>query len=196
MKERLSRKHLQTGATALGGMIVGAIVGIVVQVGVESTGMLGPSVDELLAEQQDNFDEVNARLDRLKGSTDDPALNKEIAQLATLLKRQDELRQKASTELTLLNDQVATLRQQSLEEQGFSAGADVWLKTGESISVGDNRNSFGVTRTWSTAVDVNLNGEKSRMAAGDSVSTEQCQVFFKQPVRQQDGRAGFDVTCS
>jgi hypothetical protein len=195
VKKLLTRENLKTGATGLGGMIVGAIVGIAVQVGVESTGMLGPSVDELLTEQQENFDEVNARLDRLKSTNKDPELNREIAQLASLLRRQDELRQQASTELTLLSDQVATLRQQSLEEQGFSGGADTWLKAGESISVGDNRNSFGVTRVWSTAVDVNLNGEKSRMAAGDSVSTEQCQVFFKQPVRQQDGRVGFDVAC-
>lgn len=195
MKKLLTRQNLKTGATGLGGMILGAIVGIGVQVGVESTGMLGPSVDELLTEQEENFDEVNARLDRLKSTNKDPELNREIAQLASLLQRQNELRQQASSELTLLSDQVATLRQQSLEEQGFSGGADVWLKAGESISVGDNRNSFGVTRAWSTAVDVNLNGQKSRMSAGDSVSTEQCQVFFKQPVRQQDGRVGFDVAC-
>jgi hypothetical protein len=195
VKKLLTRDNLKTGATGLGGMIVGAVVGIAVQVGVESTGMLGPSVDELLNEQKENFEEVNARLDRLRSSTKDPELNREIAQLASLLQRQDKLRQQASTELTLLNDQVASLRHQSLEEQGFSGGADVWLKAGESISVGDDRNSFGVTRIWSTAVDVNLNGEKSRMAAGDSVSTEQCQVFFKQPVRQQDGRVGFDVAC-
>ena len=46
-------------ATALGGMVVGAVVGIVVQVGVEATGMLGPSIDALLDEQDGYFREVH-----------------------------------------------------------------------------------------------------------------------------------------
>ena len=50
MKTLLTKDRMRTGALALGGMIVGAVVGILVQVGVEATGMLGPSVDALLAE--------------------------------------------------------------------------------------------------------------------------------------------------
>jgi hypothetical protein len=35
------------------------------QLGVESTGLLGPTVESLIAEQQSNFGDVNARLDTL-----------------------------------------------------------------------------------------------------------------------------------
>ena len=106
MKKLLAKDTMRSGGLALGGMVVGALVGIFVQVGVESTGMLGPSVDALLAEQESNFDEVNARLDSLRNTTDDPALSKELEQLAALLKRQDDLSRQAGAELSTLSGQV------------------------------------------------------------------------------------------
>ena len=52
----LNKKNIVTSLVALGGMIVGAFVGIAVQVGVESTGEFsGPSVEALLEEQEANF---------------------------------------------------------------------------------------------------------------------------------------------
>ena len=196
MKKWLSKEYLRTGSTALGGMVIGALVGILVQVGIESTGMLGPSVDALLSEQQSNFDEVNARLESLKNATDDSELGRELEQLAALLTRQDELRRQAGAQLSTLSGEVASLRGRALDEQGFAGGADVWLGVGESISVGDTRNVFGITYMWQSAVDVNLNGQKSRLQPGDSVDTGQCLVFLKQSRRENDNRAGFDVTCS
>lgn len=196
MKKFLTPDNIRTGATALGGMIVGAIVGIAVQVGVERTGLLGPSVDALLAEQEDNFGEVHGRLDRLRQSTNDPGLGLQLEQLADMLARQDELRQQAGQELAALSGEVVMLREQSLEERGFAGGADVWLGLGESISVGDVRHVFGVTYIWQTAVDVNLNGEKKRLSPGDSMSTDSCTVFFKQAVRETDRKVGFDIACS
>lgn len=196
MKKLLSRQHLRGTASALGGMIVGAIVGIAVQAGIETTGLLGPSVDSLLQAQQSNFEEVNARLDKLKASTSDPVLSQELAQLAEVIKRQDELRQRAGSELALLSEQVAAFKQQALVKNGFSGGADFWLKPGESVNVGDHRHVLGVIRNWTTAVDVILNGKKSRMSVGDSVSTDACTVFFKQATARPDGRVGFDLSCS
>lgn len=194
-KTMLNRRKLIGGATALGGMIVGAIVGIGVQVGIESTGALGPSVDILLAEQQSNFDAVNARLDLLRQSTDDPEVNAELDQLAALLKRQDELRQQAGSELAVLSNEVTSLREQTLKEKGFAGGADFWLKAGESVNVGDSRHVLGVNRVWGQVVDVTLNGEKSRLNVGDMVNTDDCTVFFKQGIRETDGRVGFDLSC-
>jgi hypothetical protein len=52
-------------AIGLCGMVLGSVVGLGVQLGVESTGLLGPSVESLIAEQQSNFGDVNARLDTL-----------------------------------------------------------------------------------------------------------------------------------
>ncbi len=191
----LTRKNLIGGALALGGMIVGAIVGIAVQVGVESTGMLGPGVESLLAEQETNFEELNSRLDTLQAATDDPELARELGEIVALLERQDELRQKANFELEFLGNQVASLREQSLAEHGFASGADFWLAVGESVSIGDRRHVIGLTRTWSTAADVVLNGERARLPVGGSISTDDCIVFLKQAIRSSDSRAGFDVTC-
>ncbi len=186
---------MTSGAVALGGMVVGAIVGIVVQVGVESTGMLGPSVDTLLAEQESNFDEMSSRIDKLRESTEDPALSRELNELADLIRHQDDLRQQTSSELVFLGDQVAELKEESLSERGYAGGADFWLKTGESVNIGDRNHVLGVVRIWNTAVDVIMNGKKSRLSVGDSVGSEQCTVFFKQAVQRDDGRVGFDVAC-
>ena len=195
MKKRLTKQQLMGGATALGGMIVGAIVGIAVQVGVESTGILGPSVDELLSEQESNFGEIHARLEKLRQSASDTEVGEELRALATLIERQDELRKEASSELAYLGGQVASLKKESLAERGYAGGADFWLAAGESVNVGDERHVIGVVRTWNTAVDVVMNGKKSRLSVGDAVSTDNCTVFFKQAVKRDDGRVGFDVAC-
>lgn len=195
MKKRLTKQQLMGGATALGGMIVGAIVGIAVQVGVESTGILGPSVDELLSEQESNFGEIHTRLETLRQSASDTEVGEELRALATLIERQDELRKEASSELAYLGGQVASLKKESLAERGYAGGADFWLAAGESVNVGDERHVIGVVRTWNTAVDVVMNGKKSRLSVGDAVSTDNCTVFFKQAVKRDDGRVGFDVAC-
>lgn len=198
-KAWLNKRHLISGAAALGGMVVGAIVGIAVQAGVESTGLLGPSVEALIAEQESNFDEIGAQIETLRGLSSDPEVASGLSQLAELLARQDELQSQSARELTTLNQQVADLRQQALEERGFAGGADLWLGNGESVSVGDSQHVLGVVYTWNTAVDVNLNGEKSRLNVGDSVSVDaasgSCMVFFKQRPRKEDRRVGFDVSC-
>ncbi|MGI9270707.1 MAG: hypothetical protein ACR2QT_02960 [Woeseiaceae bacterium] len=196
MKSLLTRSVLQQGGLALGGMIVGAFVGIAIQVGVESTGILGPSVDAMLEEQQANFSDITARLEDLKSKSSDPDVSKSLTELGQLLARQGELQDESNTALTYLGDQVANLKQESLKERGFAGGADFWLKTGESVAIGDRRNVFGMTRDWGKVVDVNLNGEKARMNVGDTVNTENCTVFFKQAVQRTDGRVGFDVSCS
>lgn len=195
LKSLFSKEYLRTGAIALGGMVVGAIVGIVVQVGVEATGMLGPSVEALLDEQQGNFEEVHSRLDELRASTDDPDLSRRLNDLATLIERQDELRQQAGSELVSLGNQVATLREDSLSEHGFAGGADFWLAVGESASIGDKQHVLGLVRSWATAADVVFNGKKSRLSVGDSVSSDDCVVFLKQARRKEDRRVGFDVSC-
>jgi len=185
---------MRATALALGGMIVGAVVGIIVQVGVESTGMLGPSVEALLEEQEGNFEQVHARLDSLRASAADPELRRELTELATLIERQDELRQQAGSELVNLGNEVATLRETSLAEQGFASGADFWLKAGESASIGDKRHVIGLVGIWPTAADIVFNGEKSRLSVGSSVGGEDCIVFVKQ-VNRSEKRVGFDVSC-
>ncbi len=196
IQQLLSRKGLTSGASAIGGMIVGAVVGIAVQVGLESTGMLGPTVDTLLNEQQDNFEKIHTRLEGMKEATQDPALAHDLRELASLIKKQDELRKQTSTELAYLGSQVAELRNKNLAEQGFAGGADFWLLPGESVSVGNRDHVLGVVRLWTTAADVVLNGKKTRLSVGASVDAGDCKVFFKQAVPRDDRRVGFDVACS
>lgn len=196
----LNRARLSTSATALGGMIVGALVGIGVQVGVESTGMLGPSVEALIAEQEANFEDVNTRLDELHKASSDPAVKKSVTELGRLLKRQDDLSEHARTELIYLKNQVATLKEQQLAGAGFAGGADFWLKNGEGVSIGNSAQVFGLVSARSNFADVNLSGTRKRLVVGDAMhvsgaNDQACTVFFKQAKPRSDGRVGFDLSC-
>ncbi len=190
-----TRSRLIAAGIALGGMILGSFVGIGVQMGVESTGFLGPSVDALIQEQDANFKNMSARLAELQNQSSDPELKKSLSEFGQLLARQGELQSQANTELSYLGTQIASLRETALNEQGYAGGADFWLKTGESVSVGDRMNVFGLVRDWGNVIDINLNGTKKRMDVGDTVQTESCTVFFKQAIQRADGRVGFDVSC-
>lgn len=196
----LSGPRLLAAGTGLGGMVLGAIIGMAVQVGVESTGLLGPTVESLIAEQQANFTDVNARLDELKNKSTDKEMKASLAELGKLLKRQDELARQANSELAYLGEQVSALRDQQLAEAGFAGGADVWLKKGESINVGSRRHVFGLLRAQQTFADVNLDGTRKRLSVGDSIPLQSddasCTVFYKQAEPRADGRVGFDLTCS
>ena len=185
---------------ALGGMVVGALVGIGVQVGVESTGVLGPSVDSLISEQASNFETVNARLDELRKGASDPDTRKSLAELGKLLERQGELSEHASSELTYLSEQVAMLREQQLTDQGYAGGADFWLKNGESVTIGEHGQVFALLSARSNIADVNNNGERKRMLVGDllQIGGEEgaCKVLYKLATPRDDKRVGFDLQCS
>jgi hypothetical protein len=49
------RFKLRDAAKVVGGMVLGALVGTTVQRGLQTTGILGPGVGTLIAEQQSNF---------------------------------------------------------------------------------------------------------------------------------------------
>ena len=194
-----SKSRIIATASALGGMIVGSIVGIAVQVGVESTGILGPGLDGLIAEQEANFAGMHEHLDALQNATSDPELTVYITELRSLLERQGELSGQASTELRNLGEQVAQLRDEQLAERGFAGGADFWLENGESVNVGDESQVFGLIRYWGSnrAADVNLSGQRQRMAVGDTLAVpgDDCTIFYKQATPRADGRIGFDISC-
>jgi hypothetical protein len=199
----LTPKRLAAGAIAVGGMIVGAVVGIGVQAGIESTGLLGPSVESLIAEQESNFSSLQTRLDALGDLSSDPEITAGLAELRDLLARQESLQTRANRELVSLTGAVADLKQQTLAEQGFAAGtADFWLDTGESVTVGDAGHVFGLVRKFNGYVQVNLDGARTNMSAGDLVTVvdsgdRNCSVHLKRlPSEETGSRAGFDVTCA
>lgn len=195
----LTSPRVKAAGLALGGMIVGSLVGIAVQVGVESTGALGPSVEQLIAEQDANFADFRALLQSLRQEATDPAVIEGLDELEQLLERQQALHETARGELASLGAQMANLREQALDERGVAGGANLWLARGESVNVGDARHVFGVNRLYRNVVDINLNGETTRMSVGDFVSVDSargnCQVFFRQVTPRDDGRVGFDVVC-
>jgi hypothetical protein len=98
-KPFLTKARITAAALAVGGMLVGSLVGLAVQLSVESTGLLGPSVESLIDAQASNFDAINMRLDALKAAASDPEAAGEIAELGALLNRQHELTQRAHDEL-------------------------------------------------------------------------------------------------
>ena len=198
-KSFLTKPRLVAGALALGGMVVGSVVGLGVQMGVESTGLLGPSVEALIAEQQSNFGDVNARLDALKAMSDDKEIKASLNELGKLLARQDELARHANAELAYLGEQVSAMKDQQLSDTGFAGGADIWLKSGESINVGNRNHVFGLLGARGTYADVNLDGTRKRVSVGDLIPVPgddtRCTIFYKQAQPRADGRIGFDLTC-
>lgn len=196
----LNRSRIIAAVSAVGGMIVGSIVGVGVQAGVESMGLLGPSMESLIAEQEENFNDVRARLDALSGMSTDPEVRQSFAELGTILQRQSELSAQAGAELRYLGEQVSTLKEQQLAESGFAGGADFWLKGGESVSVGGANQVFALIRTSGANAQINLSGARQWVAVGDVVSVsgdeQACQVFYKHATPRSDGRIGFDIACS
>ena len=195
-----TKSRIAAAALGLGGMVLGAIIGVAVQQGVESTGILGPSVDTLIAEQQSNFNDITARLDELRSLPADSEVKTGLAELSKVLARQDELARQANAEITYLSDQVASMREQQLAESGYSGGADFWLKRGESVTVGPDKQVFGLLGARSTYADVNLSGSRQRVSVGDAIplpgEQSPCTVYYKQATPRADGRIGFDLTCS
>jgi hypothetical protein len=193
--------RLRKIATTIGASILGAIVGFGVQTGIGYTGLAGPSVETLLAEQEENFTDVHAKLDALQAQATDPAVRQTAMELEMLLQRQNELSQQAGAELRSLSEQAAVAKDSALAEGGTAGGADFWLKPGESVNLGAREQVFGLTRVLRGGyADVNLSGTAKRMSVGDMMSVEagarMCTVFFKQAVVRADGRVGFDVNCA
>jgi hypothetical protein len=191
--------RLRDGATALGGMILGTLVGTGVQRAVQTTGLLGPGVGALIAEQQSNFAEVNNKLDALRQSTSDPAARAALAELDQVLRKQEALSQQTEQQLKLMADQVAASKERELAERGMSGGADFWLKAGESYNLSARDQVFGLQSYYRGVVQVNLSGASQRMTIGDiiefSAGDRACKVFFKQATPREDGRVGFDLDC-
>jgi hypothetical protein len=194
------KPRLLAAGSALGGMILGSLVGMGVRMGVESTGLLGPGIEGLIADQQTNFDGINERLDAMQSASTDPELRRHLSELRALVQRQSALSEQAASELQMLSGEVSSMRAQQLAERGYAGGADFWLQTGESVNVGDEQQVFGLIRYWgpnNRSADVNLSGTRQRMAVGDSIAVPDanCTIFYKQGLPRDDGRIGFDISC-
>jgi hypothetical protein len=191
---------LRDATVAVGGMVLGALVGTGVQQVLARTGVLGPGVGSLIAEQQANFAEVNTKLDSLRKLAPDPEAQRALTELGSLLEQQSALVAQTEQQLKLMASEVSATKGRELAERGIAGGADFWLKAGESLSLGSRDQVFAMQGFGRGIVVVNLSGTAQRLAVGDVIDfmagDRACKVFFKQATPREDGRVGFDLDCS
>ncbi len=186
----------------LAAVVVGALIGIGVQAGVESTGVLGPGIDALIERQDSSFAALDAKLEELR-TTSDPARAKELAgEIDALVAHQKSASVRMADEIRGLTAENARLKQTALDTRGASAGAEVWLKPGESITVaGKPGNVFALNRfTYTGRTDdltTNVSGRATRMIVGTNADFPAdggvWRVIYKQAEARADERVGFDV---
>jgi hypothetical protein len=196
---RLLEFKVRDAATAIGGMVLGTLVGVAVQKGLQTTGLLGPGVDALIVEQQSKFAEVNGKLDALRQLSTDPEVQRALGELGTLLAQQNALTQQTEQQLKLMTDEISASKERELAARGMSGGADFWLKAGESFNLGARDQVFGLQGWNRGVVQVNLSGMAKRLNVGDVIEfaagDRNCKVFYKQATPRDDGRLGFDLDC-
>ena len=197
--KRLLHFKVRDAAKVIGGMVLGTLVGAAVQKGLQTTGLMGPGVGALIAEQQNKFAEVNGKLDALRQLSSDPEVQRALGELGTLVQQQSALTQQTEQQLKLMAAEMAASKERELAERGMSGGADFWLKGGESFNLGARDQVFG-PQWWNRGVvQVNLSGMTKRLNVGDVIEFAagdgSCKVFYKQATPRDDGRLGFDLDC-
>lgn len=194
------RVKVRDAAVWIGGMVAGALVGTGVQAVLARTGVLGPGVDSLIADQRANFDEVNSKLDTLRQISRDPEAQKALGDLGKLLQQQGALAAQAEQQLKLMASEVSAGKDRELAERGMSGGADFWLKAGEGLNLGSRDQVFALQAYARGVSVVNLSGKPQRLSVGDVIDftagEQACKVFFKQATPREDGRVGFDLDCN
>ena len=154
----------------------------------------------MIAEQQENFTAVNAKLEGLRRLSKDPETQRALAELSTLLQKQTTLATQTEQQLKLMANEVAAGKERELAERGMSGGADFWLKIGESMNLGARDQVFALQGYANGIVQISLSGEVKRLAVGGVIDftagDRACKVFYQQATPRQDGRVGFDLNCA
>lgn len=190
-----TRDHLTGVAWAAVVFIVLTVVGMLVQNTAQATGLFGPSLEELISNQQTNFDEVRSTLEALR-NTKDPAEQERLRkELELLIARQEALTQRTHVELREYQGEAERARAELLAKKGSAGGADFWIGLNGSATVGSREHVVAVTGITgnNTYIQVNYQNDKRYMYPGDVLEIEtpegKGKVIFKQA---KDGRAGFD----
>ena len=191
-------------AFAVGGMVLGALVGMAVQAAVSTTGVLGPGMDDLISEQAAGFQKLQAKMDALRNTADPAQIKSMAADLGTLLAEQEKLARRTHEELRGARAEIDRLKEHALEAAGAAGGANLWLKPGESMTIGQSGTvlsfiNFGgpTSGTRTSRVAVNVAGEPKTLGVGDaamvSSGSDTYKIIYKQTAPRADGRVGFDV---
>jgi len=172
-------------------MIIGTLVGVGVQKALQSTGLMGPDVGTLIAEQQSNFAEVKGKLDALRKVSSDPAAQ-------TRVERAERGPAEAERPSTADRTAAETHGQRKVHEQGTRAGG-AWgvrrsgflAKSRRELQPRDARPSLGLQGYGNGVAQVSLNGAVTRLAVGGVVEfmagQRACKVFYKQATPRQTG---------
>lgn len=192
---RRKRRRIMTVGVGGANMIIGAIIGMLVQSAAEATGVMGPTLDTVMSQQDANFTDIRAKLDALNATSDPAERNTLRIELASLIQDQERLADRTHVELREYQRQVEALKDQVVAKGGAAGGADFWIQPGESANVGERANVLGLLGISRNGeyVQVNWQGAKRYMYPGDSIETpvgnKAGTTFFK---LARDGRAGFD----
>ncbi len=183
-------------------VIIGVLFGLAIETGVGATGILGPGVDQLIAEQAEGFENLEAKLEALRNTSDPAQAAKLAGEMEALLARQQQIGQRTETELRAARAEIEKLRAEVLESRGATSGADVWLQPGESITIAGKAGSVFSFDSFSYSgrtsdITVNASGERGQLKVGDSsefpASNGVWRVIYKTAAKRSDGRVGFDV---
>jgi hypothetical protein len=198
---RLFKKAVANPAGKLGGAVVGALIGIGVQVGVESTGVLGPGMDALIAKQAEGFEAMDAKLEALR-SASDPQSAAIAKDLSALVDQQRVFADRTAAELRGAREEIMRLREAALASNGSVTGADLWLGEGEAATVGVHGAVFALVRFNSGGgraddISVIADGKRVRLNVGEEAllptPAGEYRVIYKAAQPRADGRVGFDV---
>jgi hypothetical protein len=181
----------------IGGMVIGSLVGMAVNLAVAHTGVLGPGMEELISEQSAGFAKIDAKLEALRNITDPAQARALGAEIETLVEEQRALADRAGEELRGARAQIEQLQSELLEVRGATSGVDLWLREGEGATIGAKGNVFSVLGFRGGAVTVNAGGERKNLLPGDAadfkVGDATYRVIYKLAERRADRRVGFDV---
>jgi hypothetical protein len=185
--------------TGIGGALLGAIVGLLVNWGWgEVTD--AASLDDVVLEQRQSFDAIQSALEKIRAASPEE-LREIVGELRGEIGAQQGYAQRYQAQLAGAEREIASLRKQLLDgKDGYAGGAEHWLGVGESLRLPGEGNVLGLYGYRSTWAGVTLGGNSSRLSIGQGLpftaSGRTCQVILRQLRRAGDGRFGFDVQCT
>jgi hypothetical protein len=195
-----SRLSEHRAVSAVGSALLGAIVGVGVTWGWDAVRG-ATSIDDVMSEQQRSFAEIQDALSRLQ-STSSPQELQSIAQdLRAQMNLQESLASRLQGNLASANRELRELRLQLLAAQsGYSGASEFWLKAGDSIRLPGDGNVLGLAQAWAIYADVVIANQTHRLTVGQELPFQadgrDCKAIFRQAIRGEDQRAGFDVACT
>ncbi len=187
-------------ASALGGALLGGVVGMLVSWGWGAVTNAA-SLDDVIAQQKQSFSAIEESLAKLQASSSPEELRAIAQELRSEIGTQERIATRYQAELSTADRELTQLRKQLVASQsGYAGGSEFWLSAGDSIRLAGEGNVIGLGQAWAIYADVVMGGSSHRLQVGQELPFDadgrSCKVIFRQAVRPDDSRAGFDVACA